>query len=201
MEDEVVIRSHRTARLGLQLNDRVGKALYLYRQRTEAKGKPLDEAELAAIEAELLRDVKVKVPGRVYGTNTVTKKAVDLIEPCGFPVDDKRIRRAAMDYYDLATIVRHASWAAFQRDRKPGRLVLLTTTGAASFTGIEFRADDTLLFGRESAGVPAEVHAAADLRLRIPLQTGARSLNVALAAAMVLSEALRQTSGFDALAD
>jgi len=123
-----------------------------------------------------------------------------VIEPCGFPVDDKRIRRASMDYYDLARLVRHASWAAFRRDRPPGRLVLLTTRGAETFPGVAFRPDDTLLLGRESAGVPDEVHAAADLRLRIPLQAGARSLNVALAAAMVLSEALRQTSGYDALA-
>lgn len=126
---------------------------------------------------------------------------LDVIEPCGFPVDDKRIRRAAMDYYDLATVVRHASWAAFRRDRRQGRLVLLTTTGARRFPDVAFAQDDVLLFGRESAGVPAAVHDAADLRLRIPLQTGARSLNVALAAAMVVSEALRQTSGFDALSD
>jgi tRNA (cytidine/uridine-2'-O-)-methyltransferase len=129
------------------------------------------------------------------------KTPLDIIEPCGFPVDDKRIRRAAMDYYDLATIARHASWTAFQRDRPAGRLVLLTTAGDKAFPGVAFRADDTLLFGRESAGVPADVHEAADLRLRIPLQTGARSLNVALAASMVLSEALRQTAGFDALAN
>jgi tRNA (cytidine/uridine-2'-O-)-methyltransferase len=126
---------------------------------------------------------------------------LDIIEPCGFPLDDKRIRRAAMDYYDLAKIVRHASWQAFRRDRAPGRLVLLTTSGNQRFPAVAFRTDDTLLLGRESAGVPAEVHDAADLRLRIPLQAAARSLNVALAAAMVLSEALRQTSGFDALAD
>jgi tRNA (cytidine/uridine-2'-O-)-methyltransferase len=126
---------------------------------------------------------------------------LDIIEPCGFPVDDKRIRRAAMDYYDLAHISRHASWAAFRRDRMAGRLVLLTTAGAATFPNVAFRTDDTLLLGRESAGVPAVVHDAADVRLRIPLQPGARSLNVALAAAMVLSEALRQTSGFDALSD
>ena len=126
---------------------------------------------------------------------------LDIIEPCGFPLDDKRIRRAAMDYYDLAKIVRHASWQAFRRDRIPGRLVLLTTSGARRFPAVAFRTDDTLLLGRESAGVPAEVHDAADLRLRIPLQAAARSLNVALAAAMVLSEPLRQTSGFDALAD
>ena len=124
---------------------------------------------------------------------------LDVIEPCGFPVDDKRIRRAAMDYYDLARIVRHASWAAFCRDRPAGRLVLLSTAGAVRLPEARFQPDDILLMGRESAGVPAEVHAAADLRVRIPLQSGARSLNVALAAAMVLSEALRQTSGFDTL--
>ena len=125
---------------------------------------------------------------------------LDVIEPCGFPVDDKRIRRAAMDYYHLATLVRHASWAAFCRDRPPGRLVLLTTAGAERLPEAVFRPDDILLMGRESAGVPENVHAAADLRVRIPLQAGARSLNVALAAAMVLSEALRQTSGFERLA-
>ena len=126
---------------------------------------------------------------------------LDLIEPCGFPVDDRRMRRAAMDYYDRATVVRHASWAAFGRDRAAGRLVLLTTLGAATFPDVAFRPDDILLVGRESAGVPAEVHEAAGLRLRIPLQPGVRSLNVALAAAMVVGEALRQTSGYDALAD
>ncbi len=123
---------------------------------------------------------------------------LDIIEPCGFPVDDKRIRRAAMDYYDLARLRRHDSWAAFQRDRPAGRLVLLTTAGAVVLPQATFRPDDSLLLGRESAGVPAEIHAAADLRVRVPLQKGARSLNVALAAAMVLSEALRQTSGFPA---
>jgi tRNA (cytidine/uridine-2'-O-)-methyltransferase len=124
---------------------------------------------------------------------------LDIIEPCGFPVDDKRIRRAAMDYYHLATIARHASWQAFNSGRPSGRLILLTTRASDTFPAIEFRDDDTLLLGRESAGVPDEVHAAADLSLRIPLQKGARSLNVALAAAMVLSEALRQTEGFTRL--
>jgi tRNA (cytidine/uridine-2'-O-)-methyltransferase len=125
---------------------------------------------------------------------------LDIIEPCGFPVDDRRMRRAAMDYYELATIVRHESWMAFRRERaarrSAGRLVLLTTSGSVRFPDVALHEDDTLLFGRESAGAPAEVHDAADLRLRIPLQGGARSLNVALAAAMVLSEGLRQTSGF-----
>ena len=125
---------------------------------------------------------------------------LDIIEPCGFPVDDKRIRRAAMDYVDLAQIRRHASWDAFQRDRVQGRLVLLTTGGATVLPDARFRPDDILLLGRESAGVPTEVHEAADLRVRVPLQKGARSLNVALAAAMVLSEALRQTDGYQTLA-
>ena len=125
---------------------------------------------------------------------------LDVIEPCGFPVDDKRIRRAAMDYYDLARLTRHASWAAFCRDRPAGRLVLLSTAGATRLPEAVFRPDDILLLGRESAGVPPEVHERADLRVRIPLQGGARSLNVALSAAMVLSEALRQTSGFEKLA-
>lgn len=124
---------------------------------------------------------------------------LDVIEPCGFPLDDKRIRRAAMDYYDLAALTRHASWDAFQQDRAPSRLILLTTAAETRFPALAFRPDDTLLLGRESAGVPPEIHAAADLRLRVPLQKGARSLNVALAAAMVLSEALRQTRGFDRL--
>jgi tRNA (cytidine/uridine-2'-O-)-methyltransferase len=122
-----------------------------------------------------------------------------VIEPCGFPVDDKRIRRAAMDYYDLAHLSRHASWDSFCRDRPPGRLVLLTTQAAQTFPEVAFRPDDILLLGRESAGVPPAVHEAADLRVRIPLQAGARSLNVALAAAMVLSEGLRQTQGFTPL--
>ena len=125
---------------------------------------------------------------------------LDIIEPCGFPVDDRRIRRAAMDYVDLAGIRRHASWEAFRRERGPGRLVLLTTAGATLLPAARFRTDDVLLLGRESAGVPAEVHDAADLRVRVPMQPGARSLNVALAAAMVLSEALRQTDGYQALA-
>jgi tRNA (cytidine/uridine-2'-O-)-methyltransferase len=126
---------------------------------------------------------------------------LDLIEPCGFPVDDKRIRRVAMDYYERARLVRHRSWTAFRRDREPGRLVLLTTSGNQRFPDVAFHADDTLLFGRESAGVPADVHAVADLRLRIPMTPGLRSINVALTAAMVLGEALRQTAGFDALSD
>lgn len=125
--------------------------------------------------------------------------AVDLIEPCGFPVDDRRLRRAGMDYMDHARLTRHDSWDAFRRGRAPGRLVLLTTSGETLFPDVAFRADDVLMVGRESAGVPDDVRAAADLRLRLPMRPGLRSFNVALAAAMVLTEALRQTDGFAAL--
>ena len=127
--------------------------------------------------------------------------ALDIIEPCGFPFDDKRIRRVSMDYYDRAQLTRHTSWEAFQRAGATGRLLLLTTKGTARFPDVAFRQDDILLCGQESAGVPAEVHAAADLTVRIPMQIGLRSLNVALAAAMVLAEGLRQTAGYDALCD
>ena len=119
-----------------------------------------------------------------------------VIEPCGFPVDDKRIRRASMDYYDLAAIVRHASWNAFRRDRPAGRLVLLTTKADRTFPDVSFLPDDILLLGRESAGVPDYVHEAAGARVAVPMRPGLRSLNVAMAGAMVLGEALRQTKGF-----
>ena len=122
--------------------------------------------------------------------------AMDLVEPCGFILDDRRLRRAGMDYLDQLDLTRHLSWSAFVRDRKPGRLVLLTTRAAVPYTAFAFRSDDLLVLGRESAGVPEAVHEAADARVVIPLRPPARSLNVALAAAMVLGEALRQTGAF-----
>lgn len=118
---------------------------------------------------------------------------IDIIEPCGFLFSEKRFRRAGMDYLELASVTRHSSWAAF---RPTGRLVLLTTRATLSYTGFAFAPDDVILMGRESAGVPDEVHAAAQARLRIPMRPEARSINVAQAAAMVLGEALRQTDGF-----
>ena len=123
-----------------------------------------------------------------------------IIEPAGFPVSDRHFRRAGMDYLDQVSIIRHVDWAAFEswRRGKAARLILFTTGGTVSYLAHAFRDGDILMFGRESAGVPDAVHAAADIRLRVPLQAGARSLNVALAAAMVLSEGLRQTSGFPA---
>lgn len=120
---------------------------------------------------------------------------VDVIEPCGFHLDDKRLKRAGLDYLPATTLVRHRSWEAFQETRK-GRLLLLTTQAQRSYCDWSFAADDVLLLGRESAGVPEAVHAAAAARLRIPLRPGLRSINVAQAAAMVLGEALRQIGGF-----
>ncbi|PKU23917.1 tRNA (cytidine(34)-2'-O)-methyltransferase [Telmatospirillum siberiense] len=123
---------------------------------------------------------------------------VDVIEPCGFVWDDRRLRRAGMDYLELAQLRRHESWTAFLGNRPAGRLVLLSTRADAPHFSFAFRPDDILLLGRESAGVPDEVHDLADERLRIPMVAGARSLNVALSAALVLGEALRQTDGFPA---
>jgi tRNA (cytidine/uridine-2'-O-)-methyltransferase len=124
--------------------------------------------------------------------------AVDLIEPCGFLVDDRRLRRAGMDYLVRAALHRHPSWQAYRATRENGgrgRLVLLTTRAEVAYTGFRFRSDDIWMVGRESRGVPDPVHAAADARIRVPMVAGNRSLNVAVAAAMVLGEALRQTGG------
>ena len=120
---------------------------------------------------------------------------VDIIEPCGFVWSEPKMRRAGMDYLDSVDLKRHSGWAAY-KDQVAGRIVLLTTAAADRFDGFLFRADDTLLLGRESAGVPDDVHDAADARLRIPMIPGMRSLNVVNAAAIVLGEALRQTKGF-----
>ena len=121
--------------------------------------------------------------------------AVDIIEPCGFLWSDARLRRAGMDYLDRAEIVRHVSWQDYFGSLS-GRLILLTTRAERSYTGFMFKQDDTLLLGRESAGVPQHLHAAAHARLRVPMQSGLRSLNVAQAGAMVLGEAMRQMNSF-----
>jgi tRNA (cytidine/uridine-2'-O-)-methyltransferase len=120
---------------------------------------------------------------------------VDIIEPAGFPTSDRAFRRAGMDYLDQVQIMRHASWAAFERWRLEarGRLILFTTRASLSYLDHAYRADDVLLFGRESSGVPNAVHEAADARLLVPMREGLRSLNVAMAAAMAVGEALRQT--------
>lgn len=121
-----------------------------------------------------------------------------LIEPAGFPISDKNFRRAGMDYIDLVDIRRHISWSDFEIWRKASgaRLVLATTKGAVPYPDFSFRPDDIILMGRESAGVPDEVHEAADARLLIPMRAGLRSLNVAVSAAMMMGEALRQLDAF-----
>ncbi|MBI1341026.1 tRNA (cytidine(34)-2'-O)-methyltransferase [bacterium] len=125
---------------------------------------------------------------------------IDIIDPCGFPLTDRALRRSAMDYGDLAVIKRHDGWNAFlQTLDTPAhpprlRLVLFTTRGDASLQDFSFRKTDVLVFGRESAGVPPDVHAAADARVQIPIAAEARSLNLATAAAIALWEASRQTA-------
>ena len=119
---------------------------------------------------------------------------VDLIEPLGFAWDDKRVRRTAMDYIDEVEVVRHLSFEAF-RTATAGRLLLFTTKGDKSPYDFEFKPDDILLFGKESGGVPADVAAMADAKLRIPIRPQVRSFNVAISAALALGEALRQTAG------
>ena len=120
-----------------------------------------------------------------------------IVEPAGFPTSDRAFRRAGMDYLDQVQLTRHVSWAAFEAWRlgDGGRLILFTTRATVSYLDHAYRADDILMFGRESAGVPPEVHEAADSRLVIPMRSGLRSINVAMTAAMSLGEALRQTRG------
>jgi tRNA (cytidine/uridine-2'-O-)-methyltransferase len=119
-----------------------------------------------------------------------------IIEPAGFLWDDSRLKRAGMDYLDIATIRRSASWNAFLEETRGRRKLLLSTKAAEPYLDFKFRTDDVLLLGRESSGAPEEVHQAVDARLTIPMNKDARSLNVALACAMVTGEALRQTQGF-----
>lgn len=127
---------------------------------------------------------------------------VDIVGPCGFPIDSRTVRRVAMDYGLLAQPVAHSGWTEFldSPERRLGRLVLLTTKAETSLWDFRFRPDDALLLGRESAGAPEEAHAAADARIRIPLATGARSLNIAVAAAVALAEARRQMGWRETLA-
>ncbi|WP_230531665.1 tRNA (cytidine(34)-2'-O)-methyltransferase [Microvirga roseola] len=126
---------------------------------------------------------------------------VEIIEPAAFDVSDRNLRRSGMDYLNNVTITRHISWRAFEswRQESMARLVLATTKGAMPYADFAYRPDDIILVGRESAGVPDEVHEAADARVIIPMQSGMRSLNVAVTAAMILGETLRQTGSFPAI--
>jgi tRNA (cytidine/uridine-2'-O-)-methyltransferase len=129
--------------------------------------------------------------GAVLRTCACLGVPLELIEPLGFPWDDKRVRRSSLDYYDAVTITRHAGWEAF-RARRPERLVLMTAHSSEPITEVEFEPDDIILMGSESAGAPPHVHEAAALRVRIPIVPGLRSLNVSVAAGIALHEALRQ---------
>lgn len=126
---------------------------------------------------------------------------IDIIEPCGFLFNEKSMRRAGMDYLEFSKYRRHNSWNDFleyraQHPEEYGRIVLLTTHGATSFIDFEFKENDIILMGRESAGVPDSVHNLADARLLIPMNPNARSINMAVSAAMAITEGLRQTNGF-----
>ena len=145
-------------------------------------------------------------PDIPQNTGTILRMAaclgvdVEIIGPAGFDMSDKALRRAGLDYLAHVALTRHASWEAFVAARKDGtgRLVLLTSAAQAPpLHRFDFNAGDTLLLGRESAGAPEHVHAAADARVRIPMKPGLRSLNIAVAAAMALGEALRQTGGLE----
>ena len=120
---------------------------------------------------------------------------VDIIEPCGFPWSDRALKRAGMDYAEIAEVTRHESWPSFEA-RLSGRLVLLTTKAALPLPSARFTPGDILLMGSESRGAPDEVHARAGLRVRIPQAPNTRSLNIAVAAGIALAEALRQTNGW-----
>ncbi len=127
--------------------------------------------------------------------------ALDVIEPCGFPLTDASMKRAALDYGDKAHIARHASFETFMAgdERANGRLVLVETDGAIRFQNFDFSTGDTLIFGRESKGSPGELYRSAQASIRVPMVCGLRSLNVVTAAAVVLSEALRQTGAWEKL--
>ncbi|HER26297.1 MAG TPA: tRNA (cytidine(34)-2'-O)-methyltransferase [Rhodospirillales bacterium] len=137
--------------------------------------------------------------GTLLRTAACLGVVVDLIEPCGFVFSEKGLKRAGMDYLAAVELVRHLSWQAFAESdtRRQGRLVLLSTRSATPYTDVKFTAHDILMVGRESAGVPDDVYQSADLTVTIPMVPDSRSLNVAIAAAMVLGEALRQIAQKD----
>lgn len=143
---------------------------------------------IALFEPEIAGNV-----GAVLRLGACMGTAVDLVEPMGFEWDDRRVRRAAMDYIDHVDVTRHADFAAFRSASAGRRLVLFTTKATQSPYDFAFRPDDVLVFGKESAGVPPEVAEACEVRLRIPMRSGVRSMNLAMSASLVLGEALRQT--------
>ena len=145
---------------------------------------------IALFEPEIAGNV-----GAVMRLGACLGVGVDLIEPMGFAWDDKRVRRTAMDYIDHVAVNRHSGFAAFRAAASPSRVILLTTKAAQSLYDFEWRGSDILLFGKESGGVPADVAEACEAKVRIPIRGEVRSFNVATAAAVAVSEALRQTGG------
>ncbi len=145
---------------------------------------------IALFEPEIAGNV-----GAVLRLGACLGAAVDLIEPLGFAWDDRRVRRSAMDYIDHVAVARHANFAAFRAGIGSRRLVLFTTRSERSLFDFDFRPDDVLLFGKESAGVPPEIADICDARLRIPMRPQVRSMNLAASATLALGEALRQTGG------
>jgi tRNA (cytidine/uridine-2'-O-)-methyltransferase len=146
-------------------------------------------------------------PDIPQNTGTILRMAaclgvpVDIIGPTGFDMTDRSLRRAGLDYLAHVDIARHVDWSAFEiaRTASRSRLVLASTRGAITHTAARYEPTDTLVFGRESAGVPEQVHAIASVRVRIPMAPGLRSLNIAVSTAIIISEALRQTGGFASL--
>ena len=152
------------------------------------------EGNDAAMRLALYQPDQAGNVGTILRTAACFGVPVDLIEPCGFPFSDRALKRAGMDYAEMAQVTRHADWAAFEA-ALAGRLVLFTTAGdAVRLPEARFAAGDTLLFGSESRGVPPEVHVRADLRVQIPQVEGTRSLNLAVAAGIGLAEGLRQAA-------
>ena len=150
---------------------------------------------LTVIDCALFQPDIPQNAGAIFRLAACMGATVHVIHPNGFALSDRNLRRAGMDYIGRTTLVQHDDWAAFRKCQVTAsrRLVALTTRADAALHDFRFAADDILLFGRESAGLPDDVHAAADARLRIPMRAETRSLNVAMAAAIALTEALRQT--------
>src|SRR5580692_6289199 len=159
-------------------------------ERSRARPSYQNEMQIALFQPDIPQNT-----GTILRLCACLDVSAHIIEPAGFPVSDRHFRRAGMDYLDQVTITRHDSWPKFEQWRNDGgyRLILFTTKGINSYLDHRYGAADILLFGRESAGVPDEVVAAADARLVIPIKPGLRSLNIAMASAMALGEALRQT--------
>jgi tRNA (cytidine/uridine-2'-O-)-methyltransferase len=152
---------------------------------------PRSRLRIALFEPDIAPNV-----GTILRLGACLGVGIDVIEPCGFVWSEPKLRRAGMDYLDRVELRRHTSWQRYAAEARPQRLVLLTTRGATRLPAFEFAAGDTLLLGCESAGVPDFVHEAADARVAIPLMPGMRSLNVAIAGAIALGEALRQLGDF-----